>query len=67
MAEVKKLIQLTVDSSKPVEEIKACLIAISLEHGANQLSILQEVDIWLGNVIAEAEKKNAELQNHTEQ
>jgi hypothetical protein len=64
---VEHLMHLTVDPSKPVEEIKACIAEISLAHGAKQLAILQEVDLWLGGVIAEVEQKIAEAEkNQTE-
>lgn len=56
---VEHLMHLTVDPSRPVEEIKACIAEISLTAGSNQLAILQEVDLWLGGVIAEIEQKIA--------
>ena len=57
MAEIKKKLELTVDIDKPVEEIKECIIGISIFHGPNQLAILKDVELWLGKTIEEAEAK----------
>jgi hypothetical protein len=60
---VEHLMHLTVDPSKPVEEIQACIAEISLAHGgAKQLAILQEIDLWLGGVVAGIEQKIAEAE-----
>jgi hypothetical protein len=59
---VEHLMHLTIDPSKPVEEIKACIAEISLAHGVKQLAILQEVDLWLGGVVAEIEQKIADTE-----
>lgn len=61
MAEMKKKLELTVDVDKPVEEIKECIIGISIFHGPNQLAILKEVELWLGQTIEEAERKQKEI------
>lgn len=56
MAEVKKKIEILAEVDRPVEEIKECIIAISIFHGENQLEILKEIELWLGKMIEEAEK-----------
>lgn len=55
MAEIKKKLEILANVDKPVEEIKECIIAISIMHGANQLAILKEIELWLGETITEAE------------
>jgi hypothetical protein len=57
MAEVKKKLEITVDIDKPIDEIKECIISISIFHGAQQIEILKEIEIWLGKTIEDAESK----------
>jgi hypothetical protein len=65
MAEMKKKLEISVDIDKPIEEIKECIIAISIFHGPAQLDILKEVELWLGKTITEAEKKQIEQRDKT--
>ncbi|ANY70403.1 hypothetical protein BBD42_30830 [Paenibacillus sp. BIHB 4019] len=57
MAKVKKLLEFTVDVDNPIEEIKECMIGISIFHGTGQLEILKEIELWLGKTIEEAEAR----------
>lgn len=57
MADIKKKLELLVDVDNPVEEIKDCVIAISIMHPSNQLEILKQVEIWIGETIEAAESK----------
>lgn|GEM_PF-3243997 len=57
MADIKKKLEMLVDVDQPIEEIKECIIAISIMHGAKQLKILKEVEIWLGETIEQATPK----------
>ncbi|MGG1637236.1 hypothetical protein [Paenibacillus sp. NRS-1760] len=62
MADIKKKLELVVDVDNPVEEIKECIIAISMFHGSQQVNILREIEMWLGKTIegAESKKQNQE-------
>jgi hypothetical protein len=60
MAEIKKKLDISVDIDKPVEEIKECIIAISIFHGPKQLEVLKQVEMWLRETIVEAERLNKE-------
>lgn len=54
MAEIKKKLEILADVDSPIEEIKECIIAISIMHGSKQLEILKEVEMWLGETIEQA-------------
>ncbi len=56
MAEIKKKLEILANVDNPVEEIKECVIAISIMHGPGQLEILKQVEMWLGETITAAEK-----------
>ncbi|MHA7963510.1 hypothetical protein ACX93W_05135 [Paenibacillus sp. CAU 1782] len=56
MAEIKKKLEILANVDNPVEEIKECVIAISIMHGVGQLEILKQVEMWLGETITAAEK-----------
>jgi hypothetical protein len=62
LAEIKKKLEILANVDHPVEEIKECVIAISIMHGPGQLEILKQVEMWLGETITEVEKsiKSAE-------
>ncbi|KIL35182.1 hypothetical protein SD71_16295 [Cohnella kolymensis] len=60
MAEIKKRLDISVNIDQPIEEIKECIIAISIFHGPQQLDILREVELWLGKTISDAENKQKE-------
>jgi hypothetical protein len=55
MAEIKKRLDISVNIDQPIEEIKECIIAISIFHGPQQLDILREIELWLGKTISDAE------------
>lgn len=57
MAEVKKKLEITIDVDNPIEEIKECIIAVSMFQGAQQLDVLKEIELWLGKTIEDAESK----------
>ncbi|HIW31466.1 MAG TPA: hypothetical protein IAA29_01660 [Candidatus Paenibacillus intestinavium] len=57
MADIKKKLEMLVDVDQPIEEIKECIIAISIMHGSQQIEILKEVEIWLGETIEQATPK----------
>jgi hypothetical protein len=56
LAEIKKKLEILANVDNPVEEIKECVIAISIMHGPGQLEILKQVEMWLGETITSAEK-----------
>lgn len=56
MAEIKKKLEILANVDNPVEEIKECVIAISIMHGPGQLEILKQIEMWLGETITAAEK-----------
>jgi|GEM_PF-6119598 hypothetical protein len=63
----KVLMELIIDPSNPVEELKACIATVSLQHGTGQLAILKDLDLWLGRSIEEIESRNMlEQQTNTE-
>lgn len=55
MAEIKKKLEILVDIDNPVEEIKECIIGISVFHGSQHLTILKEIELWIGKTIEGAE------------
>lgn len=55
--DAKTLLQLTLDQSKPVEELKACIVLVSSTHPGNQLEILKSLELWLGESILEIENR----------
>ncbi|MCR8656922.1 hypothetical protein [Paenibacillus endoradicis] len=57
MAQISKKLEILADVDQPIEEIKDCIIAISIMHGAKQLEILKEVEMWLGETIEQATPK----------
>lgn len=57
MAGVKKKLEITIDVDNPIEEIKECIITVSMFQGAQQLNVLKEVELWLGKTIEDAESK----------
>lgn len=57
MADIKKKLEILVDVDAPIEEIKECIIAISIMHGTKQLEILKEVEMWLGETIEQTNPK----------
>jgi hypothetical protein len=61
VATIKKKLEIAVDIDNPVEEIKECIIAISIFNGPQQLDVLKKVEIWLGETIIEAERLNKEI------
>lgn len=64
MADIKKKLDISVDIDKPIEEIKECIIGISIFHGPNQLAILKEVELWLGKTIEDAETRSKQQERH---
>ncbi|GBG06346.1 hypothetical protein PAT3040_00871 [Paenibacillus agaridevorans] len=62
MAEIKKKIEILADVDNLVEEIKECVIAISIMHGERQIDILKAVELWLGETITNFEKQQESLQ-----
>ncbi|OUS75358.1 hypothetical protein B1748_17935 [Paenibacillus sp. MY03] len=54
------------DLDNPVEEIKECVIAISIMHGERQIDILKAVELWLGETITNYEKQQEQPQQETE-
>ncbi|WP_391574787.1 hypothetical protein [Cohnella sp.] len=59
----QKIDLLNIDVTKPVDEIKEAVIAISIFSGPNQIEVLKQVEMWLGETIEEAEKEQAKQQN----
>ena len=60
MANIKKKLEMLVDVDQPIEEIKECIIAISIMHGSQQMEILKEVEMWLGETIENATPKKVD-------
>ncbi|MCY9599723.1 hypothetical protein M5X16_28660 [Paenibacillus chitinolyticus] len=53
MAIVKTKLEILVDLSDPVEEIKSCIVAIVNQHPAKQKEIMLQVDTWVGEALAQ--------------
>ncbi|OMF37423.1 hypothetical protein BK133_05045 [Paenibacillus sp. FSL H8-0548] len=66
MAEIKKKLELVVDIDNPVEEIKECVVAISMFHGPQQLDVLKEIELWLGKTIGDAEARQLNTEQETQ-
>jgi len=62
MAQVENKLIITVDPTQPVIEIVACIAAISNMHPTQQLEILRDVDLKLGEIIAQIENQVNEQQ-----
>lgn len=66
MADVKKKLEITIDVDNPIEEIKECIIAVSIFQGAQQLDVLREIELWLGKSIEDAEAKQLNTEQETQ-
>lgn len=56
MAKVTRKLEILVDLDQPVEEIKVCILQIVNNNPNIIKELLEEVDTWLGEMLAGIEK-----------
>ena len=57
MAKVMPKLEILVDLTNPVAEIKESIMAIVNSHPGRQFELLQELDLWLCETIASVEQQ----------
>lgn len=51
-------VELLVDLTNPVEEMKACIsVIVNAQHPEKRLEVLQGIDLWVGEATARLEQE----------
>jgi hypothetical protein len=59
MPKITPMLEALLDSTKPVEELKALIVTMANGHPGKQLDIFKQLEMWLGETITNIEKQQA--------